>query len=81
MQGKIILANRLRARYAVVSDHGCTLFELVGGAELGVGDMISVNFESVGSETVRHGGDEISVVVRNVDCGLGSALRWVRALQ
>lgn len=81
MQGKIILANRLRARYAVVTDNGCTLFELMGSAELGVGDVISGKLESLGPETIRRGTDEISILVQNVDCGLGSALRWVRALE
>lgn len=77
MEGKIILANRPGRRYAVATDGGCTTFELIGSDELKVGDVISGNLESLLEEKLRHGIDALCVIVQNVHCGLGTALRWV----
>ena len=77
MEGKIILANRPGRRYAVATDGGCTIFEVVGSGELKVGDFIAGNLVSPREEKFRHGTNELRVIVQDVHCGLGTALRSV----
>lgn len=78
MNGVIAMANAGRNRYAVETDNGgFTIFELLEGATLEVGERVRGDLESVGSETFSVEGRACSVFVENYHCSASNAAAWV----
>lgn len=84
MNGTIILANPAHGRYAVQTEDGdCCAFELLDSIELSIGNELSGNLDSPGSETLLlnngNGWERFSVYMELTGCDRITALTWARA--
>jgi hypothetical protein len=68
--GTVVALNRRKGFVAVQADDGYLVFELLGGYEVGLGDVIQGDFRSHGGETFvnRTKGERMDVFVQAIDC-------------
>jgi hypothetical protein len=67
----VVKINRSKGWVAVQTDGGYTIFELLGGYDVDVGDVIEGDFRALGGETYanRTKGVRMDVFVQVVDAG------------
>ena len=66
----VIALNLRKGFVAVQTEGGITIFELIGGYEVSLGDSIRGNFEAHGGETYFNAttGEEMDVYVQAIYC-------------
>ena len=81
MKGVVSFINSKNGRVAALVDgHGFTVFELLGGYEIDIGDIDSGNLDDHGGEVLMNHTqqEEIDVYIQAISCGKDVALRLVR---
>lgn len=81
MKGVVSLINRRNDRIAAfIEDEGFTVFELLGGYSIEIGDIVSGNLDSHGGETFRNLTqlEDMDVYVQAIHCSKSVALRLVK---
>ena len=77
-----VIANNLSAgMYAVgTDDGGCTVFELLGGGDVSVGDKVEGDLRSLGSVRLRDltTGETLDVIIQNFDVSSSELARQLR---
>lgn len=70
MKGNVIAVNIKKGFVAISTDDGITVFELLGGYDVEVGDVISGNLDALGGETFNNEtqSEEMDVYVQGVHC-------------
>ena len=70
MKANVITINHKKGVVAVETANGITVFELLGGYEVELGDIISGRLESLGSETFRNETkqENLDVYVQGIHC-------------
>lgn len=70
MKSEVIGINPRKSFVAVKTDAGITVFELLGGYDVELGDMISGNLEALGGETFFNETqqEEMEVYVQGIYC-------------
>ena len=70
MRAKVIAVNYHKGFVAVETDGGITVFELLGGYNIQIGDIISGNLESEGSEIFMNETqkEKMDVFVQGIYC-------------
>ena len=76
---RVVGVNPRKGLVAVQTDTGITVFELLGGYEVSVGDSIRGDFETHGGETYFNitTGDEMDVFVQGIHCSPDVARRMM----
>jgi hypothetical protein len=77
MVARVVAVNPRKGFVAVETDDGITVFELLGGYEVGVGDNIRGDFDTHGGETYFNltSGEEMDVYVQAIHCTPQNAKR------
>ena len=80
MKAKIIAVNFKKGFVAVSTGGGITVFELLGGYDVEVGDVISGDLESLGGETFVNEtqSEEMDVYVQGVHCTEANARQLMK---
>lgn len=70
MKASVIAINTKKGFVAVSTENGITVFELLGGYEVEIGDVISGNLDSLGGETFINEtqSEEMDVYVQGIRC-------------
>lgn len=76
---RVIGVNPHKGFIAVQTDGGITVFELIGGYEVNIGDSIRGDFETHGGETYHNdtSGEEMDVFVQGIHCSPEVARRMM----
>lgn len=76
---KVIAVNSRKGFVAVQTNGGITVFELLGGYEVNVGDVIHGDFTALGGETYRNltNDEDMDVFVQGVHCSSENARRMM----
>lgn len=77
MAARVVAVNPRKGFVAVQTDDGITIFELLGGYEVSVGDHIRGDFDTHGGETYFNltSGEEMDVYVQAIHCTPQNAKR------
>ncbi len=70
MKGHVIAVNARKGFVAVSTDDGITVFELLGGYEVEIDDVISGNLDSLGGESFKNETklEDMEVYVQGIHC-------------
>lgn len=70
MKANVIAINNKKSVVAVETANGITVFELLGGYEVELGDVISGRLENLGGETFRNETrrESLDVYVQGIHC-------------
>lgn len=79
MKAKVIAINHKKDVVAVATANGITVFELLGGYEVELGDVISGRLESLGSEIFRNETrqENLDVYVQGIHCSPQNARQLI----
>lgn len=80
MIGKVIGINSRKGLVAVDTTDGITIFELLGGYEINIGDTISGNLDTHEGETLynKSQNEAIDVYIEAIHCSLEHAKEMLR---
>jgi len=70
MQGNVISMNQQKGLYAVQTDLGTTVFEILGGYDIEMDDLISGNQDTHAGEILTNvtQGEKMDVFIQGIHC-------------